>query len=135
MEMKKFNELYAKIIFEETEQFNKTKVKSLIKSILVGNYQNVKLIKNGYSCEILTMKPMSKKHSDDDIEYSHDSRVSTYHITFELMENDEIKLMVVRVPDILKKGIKEKTFKIKTNIKELNEEISKFIDNSISNLH
>lgn len=135
MEMKKFNELYTKIIFEEAEQLNKRKIKSVIKSVLVGNYQNVKMIKDGYSCEVITMKPISKKHSDDDIEYSHDSRVSTYHITFELIENDEIKLMVVRVPDILKKGIKEKTFKVKTNIKELNEEISKFIDNSISKLH
>lgn len=135
MEMKKFNDLYAKLIFEEAEQLNKSKVKSLIKSILVGNYQKVKMIKDGYSCEVLTMKPMSKKHSDDDIEYSHDSKVSIYHITFELMENDEIKLMVERIPDVLKKGAKEKTFKVQNRIKELREEISEFIDKSISNLH
>lgn len=134
MEMKKFNELYAKIIYEETEQLNKTKVKSLIKSILVGNYQNVKLIKNGYSCEILTMKPMSKKHSDDDIEYSHNKNSYKYEITFELQENDELKINVKRV-DNSKKGEKEKVFKSSLDIKTLKENIEKFIISSIDSLH
>lgn len=133
MEMKKFNELYAKIIFEETEQLNKTKVKSLIKSILVSNYQNVKLIKNGYSCEILTMKPMSKKHSDD-IEYSHNKNSSKYEITFELQENNELKINVKRV-DNFKKGEKEKTIKSSIDIKTLKENIEKFIISSIDSLH
>ena len=135
MEMKKFNDLYAKLIFEEAEQLNKSKVKSLIKSILVGNYQKVKMIKDGYSCEVLTVKPMSKKHSNDDIEYSHSNIESVYHVTFELTEKDEVKLIVKRVPDVFKKGAKEKIFKVQNRIKELREEISEFIDKSISNLH
>lgn len=134
MEMKKFNELYAKIIFEETEQLNKTKVKSLIKSILVGNYQNVKMIKNGYSCKILTMKPMSKKHSDDDIEYLHNKNSSKYEITFELQENDELKLNVKRV-DNSKQEEKEKTIKTTIDNEKLQEQVKRFIISSIDSLH
>lgn len=135
MEMKKFNNLCEKLIFEETEQLNKSKVKSLIKSVLSDNYRNIKTIENGYSCEVLTVKPTSKKYPNGDVEYSNMNITSTYHVTFELIENNEIKLIIKRVPDVFKKGTKEKTFKIKNNIEELSEDISKFIDKSISNLH
>ena len=131
--MKKFNELYSKIILEESQALNKTKAKSLIKKALTGNYRSIKALGNGYSFEILTLTPMSKRHSDDDIEYLHDSRTSTYNVTFNL-ENDKLNLTVKRV-DRDDKEEKTKSFKVVDDFDKLQNDVEKFIGKSTSSLH
>ena len=131
--MKKFNELYSKIILEESQALNKTKAKSLIKKALTGNYRSIKALGNGYSFEILTMTPMSKKYPNDEVEYSHDSKTSSYSVTFDLSD-DKLNLTVKRT-DRTDKDEKTKSFKVVDDLDKLQNDVEKFIGKSTSSLH
>ena len=121
--MKNFNKLCAKIILEETTKLNKTKVKSIIKSALTGNYRNIKALGNGYSFEILVVKPVIIKD-----EPQHQKNTNKFEITFDIVD-DKLNLTCT-----FNDKSKEKSIKMTYDVEKLQETIEKFVSSSVSSL-
>lgn len=119
--MKKFDEFCKQIILEETTNFNKTKIKSMIKKVLTENYRNVKTIKDGYSFENLIVKPAIIKGNP-----THNSFSNQFQITFNIEDNK------VNLTCSYQDKTKEKSIKITDKIEDLQDKIEKFITSSVS---
>lgn len=125
--MNKFDETYYNMILEEAQIIKKSKVKSIIKSVLNNNFRSIKSTSNGYTFESLVVSPAIIKGNPQ-----HNKKVDQFELTFDLT-NDETLNLKLTYKSTSGDKIAEKTIKLTTEDK-LATEIEKFINSKSSSL-
>ena len=120
--MNKFNETYYNMIVEETDILKNSKIKSVIKTVLTGNYRSIKSLSNGYSFEVLVVKPAIIKN-----EPKHTNHTDEFKLTFNV-ENNTLKLKLSYNNKEAEKDIKL------SDENKLKSDVEKFVEKQVSSL-
>ena len=120
--MNKFNETYYNMIVEEADVLKNSKIKSIIKTVLTGKYRSIKSLSNGYSFEVLVVKPAIIKD-----EPKHTKHTDEFKLTFNV-ENNTLKLKLSYNNKEAEKDIKL------SDENKLKSDVEKFVEKQVSSL-